>query len=275
MPRSRKSLSSAYRSALVTGASSGLGQAIANRLLKEGLQVHGTTRNPSQDNLDPKVNWLCFEGSDRQSVSDWIQENGELLTNLDLLVNNCGSGLFGDTASVDADREASLLQLLLGTPIALTKAVLPTMRARGGAIVNVSSLASQFPLPYMSGYTSTKAGLSAYTQSLMLTETGRGMVLIDFQPGDFKTAFNKNMVRSGEAGGTEAIVWAKVETLLKEAPLPERGAEDLVSALKKGRHGIVRSGGFFQTCIAPLGIRFLPRKWLLGSIRRYYQLGDK
>ena len=275
MPRHAQSLSSRYPTALVTGASSGLGRAIADALLREGLRVYGTTRNPRPEGLNPKIEWLTFEGTDKELVADWIRVNGVLLDNIGILVNNCGAGLFGDITSVDSAQQEGLVQLMLGTPMALTKAVLPGMRKNSGAVVNVSSLAAEFPLPFMPGYTSAKAGLSAFTQSLMLTESRSEVLLIDFQPGDFKTAFNNNTVRTDHSHGPEAIVWAQIDKLLNEAPEPERGAKDLLKALKRGKGGIVRSGRFFQAHLAPLGNRILPRKWLLGFIRRYYKLAAK
>jgi short-subunit dehydrogenase len=141
---------------------------------------------------------------------------------------------------------------------------------RRGTIVNVSSLAGAFPLPYLAAYTAAKAGLSGFTQSLMLTERGTGVRLIDFQPGDFRTAFNKAMARATELTPREQQAWAHLEQHLQAAPPPERAARDLLKALGKRRDGIVRSGGFFQTHVAPLGLRLLPRVWLLGIIRRYY-----
>ena len=272
MPRPGQSLSSRYRTALVTGASSGLGAAIAKALLKEGLTVYGTNRNTNQEDLHPEVHWLELEAGDSGRMADWVKDKGLLLENIDILVNNCGGGVFGDAVDEDESTAASNRQLLLGTPVLLTRTVLPGMRERGGTIVNVSSLAAQFPLPYMAGYTAAKAGLSAFTQSLIITESGSAAVLIDFQPGDFRTAFNRNMLRIGEAGAAQLRAWKRMETLLAKAPSAEAGARDLVKALEKGKSGVVRSGSFFQKHMAPLGIRIFPRRFLLNCIRRYYKI---
>ncbi len=268
------SLASNFKTALVTGASSGLGLAFARMLLKEGLTVYGTTRNPGSEGLDRDIRWLQFEGSAIEAVEHFTREQNTLLTSIDILVNNAGSGYYSKESSALKELALEQQMLLFWTPIQLTQMVLGSMRERGsGIIVNVSSLAALFPLPYMAGYSAAKAGLSAYTQGLMLVEKDSGITLIDFQAGDFKTAFNANIRRAQLEDANMERAWKRLEENLLASPAPELAAGDLRRALAKGRSRIIRSGGMFQSRIAPLGFRLLPTRLLHWAIRRYYQIG--
>lgn len=274
MPDSVQRLADRHAVALVTGASSGIGKAIAEALFNEGLAVYGTSRNPNRANLNPDIQWLPFEGGQADATVRFISENKDLLTRINILVNNAGSSCFGEVENQSPAALSNQVQLLLEAPMALTRAVLPEMRARGGgAIVNVSSLAAEFPLPYMAAYTAAKAGLSAYTRSLILTEAGKGVQLIDFQLGDFRTAFNEAMAPAQELSAREQRAWDQFEKHLLAGPPPEQAARDLLEALARGKSGTVRSGGFFQARLAPLGLRLFPRGCLLWMMRRYHGIG--
>ncbi len=269
-------LSASYSTALVTGASSGIGRAVARQLHRAGLTVYGTTRDPDREGLDPDIRWLALEGATQDGWKGFARDNEHLLIKLDILVNNAGSSLYGRLEALPEEGPPEQFRLLLETPVGLVRAVLPGMRQRGrGAIVNVSSLAAVFPLPYMSTYSAGKAGLSGFTQSLILSEKGSGLVIIDFQPGDYRTAFNENMQAHGELSGATGRAWRRMEENLQAAPLPEKAAEDLVRRIAGGRSGTYRSGDFFQAVLAPMGIRLLPGRILLWAIGRYYQLGGK
>jgi short-subunit dehydrogenase len=152
---------------------------------------------------------------------------------------------------------------MLGTTMRLTHAALRGMRTRSrGCIVNVSSLAVEFPLPFMVGYNVAKAGLSAFSESLIVESRGSGIRVIDFRPGDFRTDFNQAMQSASPATSTrntpEARAWFALEKNMNAAPLPIRAAADLHRALVRQRSGTVRSGSFFQARLAPFGARLLP-----------------
>ena len=273
MPHGDKSLNQHYSTALVTGASSGIGQAVATQLIETGLRGFGTTRQPGKANLDPAVQWLPLDGSSMEGISAFLEAHGDLLTSIDILINNAGSSCFGKASEIPPNVLSAQQSLLFETPVQLTRAALAGMEERHcGAIVNVSSLAALFPLPYMEGYSAGKAALSTYSQGLMLTLKESGVVVIDFQAGDYNTAFNDHIRRYGEADDREARVWKRLEENIAAAPVPALAARDMIKALERRKSGIIRSGGFFQKQVAPLGARLLPRRVLLGLIRRYYNL---
>ncbi len=262
-----------YRTALVTGASSGLGRAFARMLRDEGLQVWGASRNPAAaakaEGWQPVVLDLQETGSLHQALEQVRREAGVP----DVIVNNAGAGVFAAFAHFPPDEISRQLRLLLEAPIVLTRSFWPEMLERGrGAVVNVSSLAAEFPLPGFSIYTTAKAGLAGFSRTLMIEAAGRGVQVLDFQPGDFKTDFNQSTVRAAGGEAWEARAWAEYDRWIERGPDPALAARDLRRALAGGRSGSVTSGLWFQTRIATfaqwLGGRALMRR----LIRQHYKI---
>ncbi|MEO0794187.1 MAG: SDR family NAD(P)-dependent oxidoreductase [Verrucomicrobiota bacterium] len=266
-------LSQRYKSALVTGASSGLGRAFAEMLLAEGVEVWATSRDgtrlPEHENLHP----VALDLGDGRSMEAFSRGMGPLFQELDILVNNAGNGVFGAFEDIDPGDIGQQLRVLLHGPIALCHQFYPHMLARGsGVIVNVASLAREFPLPYFSLYNAAKAGLSNFTRSLQTECAGSGVAVIDFQPGDYKTGFNNASKRPADLDGRLLQAWESVDKNLNAAPTPDRAARDLRKALAKGKSDSVISGDLFQATIAPLLIRLSTWNLTERVMRAYYKL---
>jgi short-subunit dehydrogenase len=262
--------------AFVTGASAGLGRAFTEMLLGEGMSVWGSSRDPERlaelsaghpDSFHPVALDLAdAEGAVRAfKVASAAAGGG-----FDLVVNNAGYGVFGEFAGVENSVWRAQLEGMLGTVLALSHAAFRSMHARNrGCLVHVSSIAAEFPLPYMSGYNVAKAGLSALSESLMFESRGSGIIVIDFRPGDYRTNFNQAMQKDSNSEATRKA-WAALEAIFAGAPAPERAARDLRRALLAGRSGVVRSGSFFQAVVAPALARIAPRSWVRWSTARYF-----
>lgn len=259
--------------ALVTGASSGIGRAVAIELANQGAQVWGTSRNPQQ------IEWpsgivplqLNIEGPDLIEEA-WQSQSMEGI-GFNLIVNNAGYGVFGRYAeTLFEDWEKQLNALLIGT-MKVCRLALPGLIERKGCLVNVSSIAVDFPVPFMSAYNSSKAGLSAFSESLIIETSSSGMRVIDFRPGDIKTDFNRNMVRNLGKNTNEGCmdrVWERIEDRISKSPEPKVVAEKLLKCIRRDKSGTIRAGTFFQANLAPLLSRLVTRRLARSGNIAYY-----
>lgn len=262
--------------ALVTGAGSGLGRAFAAMLAGEGVRVWGTSRSGAPFPGAPDVAAVAMDLADPAgAVAAYDRAAAAAGGSFDLLVNNAGYGVFGGFAATDASVwEAQLRAMLVATALLAHRAFAAMRAADRGVLVNVSSLAVEFPPPFMSGYNAAKAGLSALSESLAFESRKTGVSVIDFRPGDYRTAFNLAMQaaspQSAPPAGAAGRAWRALQAHLDAAPPPERAAADLRRALLGGRRGVVRSGSFFQARLAPALARFAPEAILRAARARYF-----
>lgn len=262
-------VSALYRTAFVTGASTGLGRAFTTMLLEEGVRVWGTSRDPARlAGFDlprgSEFTPVALDLTDGTMAENIFLESDRAAGGIDLLINNAGFGVFAEFAAVDFATWEEQLNVMLVNPARLSHAALRGMLARNhGSLVNISSLAMEFPLPFQSAYNMAKAGLSALDESLMLEAAGTGVVVIDFRPGDYRTDFDGS-VRRPQTTPTPRMnrAWRAFEGMMRSGPAPAHAAARLRDALLRGRSGTVRSGRFFQAVVAPFIARFgsLPLK---------------
>ncbi len=273
-------VSDRHRTAFVTGATSGLGRAFAAMLLAEGVRVWGTSRDLSRFPEGgaaggARINPVVLDLADGAGAEGAFRRASAEAGGFDLVVNNAGYGVFGDFAAVDAAVWRAQLEAMLVATLGITHVAYREMRARGrGCLVNVSSLAAEFPLPYMAGYNMAKAGLSALSESLIQESRGSGVCVVDFRPGDYNTGFNDAIRRDPPAPGAGAAsvdrAWGAIDAMFRSSPHPDRAAADLRRALLRNRSGIVRSGSLFQARIAPVAARLVPACVVRAASRRYF-----
>ncbi len=251
-------LSARYRTAFVTGASTGLGLAFAEMLRAEGVEVWGTARDVARLPRGERFHPVALELGDGAAAERVFREAEQAAGGFDLVVNNAGFGVFGDFAATDFAVWQRQFEIMLVNTARLSHAALRSFRTRGrGTLVNVSSLAAEYPMPYQSVYNAVKSGLSALNESLMFETAGTGLVIIDLRPGDYRTDFEGSVQRptpSTEAG--QQRVWAAFQRLMASGPAPDHAAAALRRALQRGRSGTVRTGRLFQAVIAPFLARF-------------------
>ncbi len=250
-----------YPTAFVTGASTGLGRAFAEMLLSEGVRVWGTARDTSrlaplaeQGNFQP----VALELRDGVAAGQVFHQADQAAGGFALVINNAGYGVFGDFTTTEFAVWQEQLEVMLVHTARLSHAALRGMRARRqGALVNISSLAAEFPLPFQSAYNVAKAGLTALNESLMIETAGTGVIVLDVRPGDYRTDF-EGAVRRPPGGTTPAMgrAWAAFRRLMESGPPPAHAAAALRRALLRRRSGTVRCGRFFQAVVAPLLARF-------------------
>lgn len=257
--------------ALVTGASKGVGRAIAIALVREGIEVLGTSRDPDSCDWPDGVTPIAFDLSSPATTEVSWQAGGLAAAEISILVNNAGAGVLGEFAATDFDSWQAQVDLMLLAPMKLSQLVMEGWGdSKNGVIVNVSSLAVEYPIPYMSGYNAAKAGLAAFSESLLL----EGVRVIDLRLGDLNTAFNKSVLRTSEASRIERV-WRAMVKHVDNAPSSSLVGDKLVEVLGKGRSGTVRVGSFFQCVLASFYGRIVWQSARRASNLSYYNLSEK
>lgn len=256
-------VSEIHRTAFVTGASTGLGRAFTEMLLRDGVRVWGTSRDAARlDQLVTRYSSLFTpvaldlrNGAHAEAV---FHEAEAEAGGFDLVINNAGYGVFAPFAAAEFSVWEEQLQVMLINTARLAHAALRGMLARNrGALVNISSLAAEFPLPFQSAYNIAKSGLTALNESLMMEVSGTGVVILDVRPGDYRTDFEGSVLRPAvESTPRLARAWAAFEKMMRSGPAPAQAAAALRRALLKNRSGTVRTGRFFQAVLGPFLARF-------------------
>lgn len=151
------------RTALITGASSGVGRATARLLSQAGYTVFGTSRNPEAVEPLPHVQMLLLDVRSDESVRNCVQAAGPI----DILINNAGYELAGAVEETAIDEVIGQFETNMFGVARMVRAALPLMRQRGGGhIINVSSLAGMAAIPFMAIYSASKFAVEGYTEAL-------------------------------------------------------------------------------------------------------------
>jgi NAD(P)-dependent dehydrogenase (short-subunit alcohol dehydrogenase family) len=176
---------------LVTGASSGIGEAIAARLAKDGHRVFGTSRKApeAREGVELLPLDVCSDASVQSCVERLLREVGRI----DVLVNNAGYLLSGAIEEATLEEARAQLETNFFGVVRMVKAVLPGMRqARQGHIVTISSLAGLVPVPFWGFYNASKFAVEGYMESLRHELTPLGVRVAMVEPGAIRTPFYEN-----------------------------------------------------------------------------------
>jgi uncharacterized protein len=179
------------QTALITGASSGIGQEFARQLAAMGYDVILVARRKERlenlaEELPTNAHVVTSDlGSEAEELPGKVAKLG---VDVDLLVNNAGFGLRGHFADLDAGREAEMVRVNCEAVVTLTHAFLPAMIERGqGGVITVASTAGMQPLPYETTYAATKAFAISFMEALSMELRGTGVKCLVVNPGPVNT----------------------------------------------------------------------------------------
>nr|WP_315381245.1 oxidoreductase [uncultured Sphingomonas sp.] len=180
------------KTALVTGASSGMGKEIAKRLNADGYQVFVAARSVErmQDLAELGAEPIVMDVSNGAEIASAVARIMALTGGVDVLVNNAGFGLYGPMEEVGIDEARYQFEVNLFGAAHLTQLLLPAMRAKGaGRIVNISSMGGKMYTPLGSWYHATKHALEGWSDCLRLELAPFGIDVIIIEPGIIETSF--------------------------------------------------------------------------------------
>ena len=221
--------------ALVTGASSGIGQATAERLAKAGYKVYGTSRRGGEAG-QRTFEMLPLDVTSDTSVNAAVERLMHLEGRIDLLVNNAGYGVApaGAEESSIAQAQAIFDTNFFGL-VRMTRATVPHMRRQGaGRIINIGSVLGFLPMPYGALYAATKHAVEGYSESLDHELRTRGIRVSVVEPAYTKTPFDANFMepdaKLDEYREVRAAVNQRVKEVMATADQPHVVAEVVLKA---------------------------------------------
>ncbi|MFN3430649.1 MAG: SDR family NAD(P)-dependent oxidoreductase [Candidatus Sericytochromatia bacterium] len=246
------------QTALITGASSGIGASFARRLAADGYHLILVARRAD------KLEALAAEVTANRSIRAEVipadlsrpEAPGALLEavtarglTVDLLINNAGIGAHGPFEATTHDDDQRMIDLNISSLTAMTRAFLPGMlERRSGAVINVASTAAFQAIPYFAVYAATKAYVLAFSEALAEEVADRGVKIVCLCPGPTATEFND------VAGVSKLEAAKKAPTMTADAVAAEG-----LAGLKAGR--VVQVAGLVNAFGASAG-RLMPRQWV-------------
>lgn len=172
---------------LITGASSGIGKSIALYLHQKNYKVYGTSRNPENYPNFP-FSLLQMDVRNHESIQKCIDFVLEKEGKIDILINNAGVGITGALEEIPQNEIENQFQTNLFGPIAVIKAILPSMRnQKNGLVINITSIAGYMGLPFRSLYSASKGALHLITEGLRMELKPFDIEVVNVAPGDFDT----------------------------------------------------------------------------------------
>lgn len=203
--------------ALVTGASSGIGEATALRLAQAGYKVYGTSRRSSPAGAQP-FKMLALDVTSDASVQAAVQQLMALEGRIDLLVNNAGFGVAAAAAEESSMAQAqSIFDTNFFGMVRMVRAVVPFMRVQqSGRIINIGSVLGFLPMPYMALYSATKHAVAGYSESLDHELRTQGIRVSVVEPAYINTPFDANLVQPDAPLDVYRTVRAGVDKRVKE-----------------------------------------------------------
>ena len=252
-----------WERALVTGASSGIGRAMAELLARRGTDLVITARDgdrlralASELRSTVEAEVLVADLGDRAQLDRVVERLGATEAPIDLLINNAGFGFSGDFIDLDADDETAVVDVNIVALHRLAHAAGTAMSARGrGGILNVSSIAGYGPSPRAATYAATKAFVTSFSEALHAELGPQGVTVSCLCPGLTRTEFQQ---RAGSrTDNTPDFLWQTAEEV----------AEAGLVGLDRGRAVVVPGA---HNKILSLGLRAAPIT-LISQVRRRFR----
>ncbi|MFJ9370841.1 SDR family oxidoreductase [Nocardia sp. NPDC101769] len=207
------------RTAIVTGASRGIGLAIVARLIAEGVRVIGAARTITEELRETGAAAVAVDLGTPTGAAELVTQALETLGGVDILVNNVGGAEFNATngfLDIDDETWRRTLDVNLFSAIRVTRAALPSLIERRGTVINMSSIVGRAPGAAVADYGVAKAALTALSKALAEQFGPQGVRVNTISPGPVRTAFWESP--DGPGGKTAAANGIGIEDFLPQLP---------------------------------------------------------
>ncbi len=264
------------KTAIVTGASSGIGEATAERLAAAGYRVFGTSRRAASAG-QRSFEMLTLDVTSDQSVEAAVREVVRRADRIDVLVNNAGFGVAPAGAEESSIEQAqSIFDTNFFGIVRMTRAVVPEMRQRGGGrIINIGSVLGFLPMPYGALYAATKHAVEGYSESLDHELRRLGIRVSVIEPAYTRTPFDANFLEPDatleEYREVRAAVNKRVKEIMATAEQPRVVADVVLKAASAARPKVRYTAGGLAGRLRLLRT-YLPASLMDAGIRRDLRL---
>jgi short-subunit dehydrogenase len=262
---------------LVTGASSGLGQSIAEYLATKDFKVYGTSRNPKQK----EKNGVIFKKLDVRSddtvkncVDEIISENHKI----DILINNAGVGITGPLEEIPIKEAQVHFDTNFFGPLRVINAVLPFMReAKSGMIINITSIAAHMGLPFRGLYSASKGALARITEAYRMELKPYNIKMMNLAPGDFATniaqgRFHSPLKKDSPYHDNYKASLDLMDEDVDKGENPVKLAKKVYELVQKSDPKVNYASGAFLQCFSVTLKRLLPQKLFEKILLKHYKL---
>lgn len=205
------------KTAVVTGASRGLGKATAYALVKKGATVYGIARTETdlkkiQEELGENFQPVVLDISNQAEIQDWVKTTFSDQHSPDILINNAGAGYFGKIDELPSEKWHQMINTNLNAVYYLTSAIVPLMKTRkeSSHIINIGSILGKVSSSEKSAYSASKYAIQGFSESLYKELRGDNIKVTCLNPGSIDTDFfaesgiaaNKSMLQPAELADT-------------------------------------------------------------------------
>jgi short-subunit dehydrogenase len=178
---------------LVTGASQGIGYAVAEGFAKAGYRVIGVARNLPK--TKPMFDAQIMDVTQAQSIQTVLTYIKSTYKQLDVLINNAGYGIAGAVEETPVEEVKRLFDVNVMGLHQVTQTMLPMLKVTKGLIINIGSVAGDFTIPFQTFYSMTKSSVATYTEGLRQELKPFGIRVVNVKPGDTKSNFSNQRQR--------------------------------------------------------------------------------
>ena len=260
---------------IITGASSGFGKAIAERLAKGGHKVYGICRRAMDNNA---ITYIQGDVRDSERIKQIVKEIYEKEQRIDVLINNAGMGIGGALEMAKLEEIQTQMGVNFMGCVNMCQQVLPYMRKqRHGRIINLSSIGGVMGLPYQGFYSASKFAIEGFSEALSAEVKGFGITVSMVEPGDFATNFtasrknSESTLNDPDYGPIYKRSLGLIEKEENGGLSPDvlaRKIEKIVDARHPRLRYVVAN---FEQWLSVVLKRFIPGNWFVNILVDYYK----